>query len=310
MTVNEAIDYYLDTSRTEGKEPATIVFYEGRFARLRAFLGDKEISEVKAIDIIAYAKSLPEEWSNTTKHHNLAVVNILQRWLWQTDLIEKLWSKKISMPSVGRRDRLPTAEETAQLLEFSSPAFARIYRALRLCGARPGELCNALISDWRRDHGVILLEKHKTARKVGKPRVIVVSAKLQVILEESIAGRTEGRLFLTERKLPWFPPYLSRTYTQTRKRAGLPRGLVLYLARHEAITRVCQKEGIAVAADFAGHATYQTTKRYCHLDVQHVRKASENLYDEEEPVRQPQPTPEPQQQKPEKPRFQIRADLR
>jgi integrase len=318
MTVREAFAAFIAAGITEGKAPATIQFYEGRFVLIDKALGDKDIQDVRSTDILTFAQNLPPEWSNTTKRHALSVIDILQNWLWRLDLLEKKWMKKIFKPPMGRRDKLPTGAQTAALLAVANRAFQLMYTGLRLTGARPGELCAALMTDWRRDEHRIILKKHKTARKTCRARQIPVSSHFLLILEESTAGRTEGPLFLTQTGRPWTPQYLSRCYTVYRQQAGLPDGLVLYLARHEAGTKACKKYGIAVARDLLGHTNISTTSRYVHPSMEEVLEAAEGLSDELTrlpeglqtvegcPAPQPATPPEPP---PPKPRIQIRATL-
>ena len=47
---------------------------------------------------------------------------------------------------------------------------------------------------------------------------------------------------------------------------GLPRDLVLYLARHECGTKVCRQKRIEFARRLLGLANISTTQRYMHLD--------------------------------------------
>jgi integrase/recombinase XerD len=306
MTVSEAMDAYLSQKRMEGVAEATVEFYQGRFARFRRFAGDRLITDIKAADIIAYAGTLPESWSPTTTKHNLSVINIVQNWLYENDFIERKWAKKVKMPSARKRKRIPTAGETAALHAVMNPALSLMYEALRRCGARPGELCKATFADWRRDQGVIVLEKHKTSRKTGRARLIAVSKQLRVILDQSTAGRTEGHLFLTMKGKPWSPQYLSHSYTKARKKAGLDGGLdglKCYLSRHEFGTAVCKAAGVAVARDALGHTNISTTSRYVHPDLSEVKEASENVYGDQ-PVRIPTA-----EQKPQKPRISKRADV-
>ena len=62
---------------------------------------------------------------------------------------------------------------------------------------------------------------------------------------------------------PWSVPNLSRTYSRLRDMAGLPRDLVLYLARHECRTKICWEKGMEYARRLLGHANISTTQRTC-----------------------------------------------
>src|SRR4029077_20198190 len=133
---------------------------------------------------------------------------------------------------------------------------------LRRCGARPGELCRATIADVDRINRVITLKEHKTARKTGKPRRIPIGRKFGELLDQAIGNRTEGPVFLSPRGKQWKVANLSRTYSRQRDDAGLPKDLVLYLARHECGTKIWREKGIECARRLLGHANISTTQRY------------------------------------------------
>jgi integrase len=146
---------------------------------------------------------------------------------------------------------------------------------LRQCGARPGELCRATIADIDRAASAIVLKEHKTARKTGKPRRIPIGRKLRELLDQAIGKRTEGPIFRSPAGKKWSVQNLSRTYSRLRDNAGLPRDLVLYLARHECGTKICREKGIEYARRLLGHANISTTQRYMHLDERELADAQD-----------------------------------
>jgi site-specific recombinase XerD len=74
---------------------------------------------------------------------------------------------------------------------------------------------------------------------------------------------------------PWKVTNLSRTYSRLRVLAGLPRDLVLYLARHECGTKICREKGIEYARRLLGHTNISTTQRYMHLDERELADAQD-----------------------------------
>ena len=73
-------------------------------------------------------------------------------------------------------------------------------------------------------------------------------------------------MFLCASGRGWRVENLSRTYSRLRDLAGLPKDLVLYLARHECGTKICREKGIEYARRLLGHTNITTTRRYMHLD--------------------------------------------
>src|SRR5262249_16491928 len=131
------------------------------------------------------------------------------------------------------------------------------------------------IADIDRAANVIVLKQHKTARKTGKPRRIPIGRKLGELLDQAIGGRQAGPIFLSPAGTAWSVSNLSRTYSRRRGLAGLPRDLVLYLARHECGTKICREKGIEYARRLLGHANISTTQRYMHLDERELAEAQD-----------------------------------
>ena len=83
---------------------------------------------------------------------------------------------------------------------------------------------------------------------------------------------------------PWTPNSLGATFRRLRTQLGLPKDLVIYLARHEFVTRVIRKSGIYVASQAAGHRDIKTTQRYAHLDLDEIRRAQEAAFEDDPPA--------------------------
>jgi integrase len=232
-------------------------------------LGPRPLSSLTLADVEAWL-ARAGRWPDgrlkapDTRRANAIAFLRLQAWAVEHGHLTVGIVPRLEKPAGRERERIPTAAETERLLAAAPPAFALIYRALRQCGARPNELCRATIADWQRDQRAIVLEDHKTAEKTGRPRRIAVGRRLEAILLEAIGERREGPIFLSPAGRAWRPQRLSTLYRQLRDRAGLPKDLCLYLARHEHGTKVCRKLGIKAAADALGHTSIKTTQRYAH----------------------------------------------
>ncbi|MBS0260531.1 MAG: tyrosine-type recombinase/integrase, partial [Planctomycetes bacterium] len=82
------------------------------------------------------------------------------------------------------------------------------------------------------------------------------------MLDQTTGDRTEGPVFRSPSGRAWRVENLSRTYSRLRDLAGLPKDLVLYLARHECGTKICREKGIEYARRLLGHSNISTTQRY------------------------------------------------
>jgi len=261
----------------EHREASTARHYRSRLKSFRERFGKTQISDLKPLDL--------EEWltdagrwpdgemkSPDTRRANIVAWQRFQSYLVEHKILSEPILDKIEKPRGNHRTKIPTAEETRTIMEAATPEFRQIYQALRRTGARPGELASALIADWHREKGLIVLTSHKTKRKTGKDRLIAVGEKLEPLLLEAISEREEGPIFLSPRGKQWKTGSLSQVFRRIRDEQGLSKDLVLYLTRHEHATQLCEKLGIHAAAEALGHANLQTTKRYVKTDPAALRR--------------------------------------
>ena len=244
--------------------PKTVRFYDQRLRKFRAAYGAREFGSLTALEIDEYLFRAGEGMSNSTRRHNAVALTSLQQFAIDQKLLPKEGRvfDKLEKPRMGRRERVPTAEEIERLLAHADPAFVRIYRALCQCGGRPGELCGAQIADVNWAERAIIRQEHKTARKTGVSRVIPIGDKLEPLLRAAIGERTdpEAPVFLNRRGKPWTPETLSSAHRRYRDKAGLDKEIVLYLARHRLGTELIRKSlEIKAIADLMGNSSITTT---------------------------------------------------
>jgi integrase len=274
MLVYEIVEKFL-AYNARHRSPATLSFYRTRLRKFRDAFNARDLDSLTPLEIDEHLAVAGARMSDSTRHHDAVALERLQKFALEHKLIDKPAFGRLEKPRVGRRDRVPTANETGAILAQAAPEFRLIYSALRQCGARPGELCRATIADVDRANRVITLKEHKTARKTGQVRRIPIGRKLRELLDQAIGDRTEGPVFLSPSGRAWKVGNLSRTYSRLRDQAGLPKDLVLYLARHECGTKICREKGIEYARRLLGHTNITTTQRYMHLDENELADAQD-----------------------------------
>jgi integrase len=267
MLIRDLVDAYLSWC-SRHRSPATVRFYR---ARLRLFcenFSDRDAASLLSLEIDAYLHDAGLNASDSTRHHNAVSLTTLQNFALRESLLEKPWFKRLEKPRMGRRERIPTGEEIACLIRGASPAFRLIYTGLSQSGARPGELCRAQIGDVDWTKRTITLTEHKTARKTGRPRIIPIGKNFGHTLQSAIDHRQTGPVFRTPSGSAWTVGNLSSTHRRLRDAAGLPKDLVLYLARHRFGTEAL-RAGVPLrdVADLMGHVSVTTTEIYLHRDV-------------------------------------------
>ncbi len=264
-------------------EPGTVVFYQKRLSPFLRLFGDRDISELTKPLILDYIER-ESKWSVGPKVGELKAPDTIrstivtweqfQRWLCEQEILASPLTYKLKKPGGRKRELLPTRDETRLLLSDSPADFVTFYRSLRLTGARPGELCKAMIADFDRISGEIVIAKHKTARKTGKPRRIAVGhPALLEIINSQIGDRTEGHIYLRAGGQPWTVEAASAIFRAAKVRHSLRPGLVMYLSRHEHGTDLYKATGdIKSVADALGHSNISTTMRYTRVDSETLKK--------------------------------------
>lgn len=272
MTLEEIVNRFLDWCQPPRRAAATVRAYRSRLKPVVKILGEKPLQAITPIELHDAVEQANRDKAPDTQRLTIVVVERLQRWCVDFELIEKPIFAKFEKPRGRKRERLPTEEETAAILENGPPDFAVIYQALRRSGARPNELCRATVANIDSESGSIVLQEHKTGKKTGEPRVIAVGDKLQALIDQSLSGRTEGHLFLRSNGKPWTTNALGAVFRRLRDRLGLSKDLCVYLARHEHATKLCALKGIKAAADALGHKNLQTTARYTKRVLDDMKK--------------------------------------
>ena len=99
----------------------------------------------------------------------------------------------------GSRERIFAPDEWERLCAACPCPAARLaFRGLAASAMRPGELCRSTIADLRGEgrRRRIELEKHKTAEKTGKARVVPIGRALAEVIAEAVGDRTSGPIWL------------------------------------------------------------------------------------------------------------------
>jgi integrase/recombinase XerC len=154
------------------------------------------------------------------------------------------------------------------------------------CGCRPAEVAALDVErhlDFERM--TILVEKGKTHKS---SRFVPMSDRVRDGIVEHLNGRTKGWLFPSNRIEG---EHLQRqSFTQAfaavRRARKLPKGTVLYLARHTFATDIMEETGnVFVAKELMGHSSTATLGRYQHpklagmaaaINARNIRNAEKN----------------------------------
>lgn len=283
IRVGNLVSLFLDHSVRQGCAESTIRHYRDRLRTFLDAFGDRKAKSIAREEILSHFHTSGAGLSDSTRRSNIVAVERVQKYALQFGHLKKPWIRPgdVQKPRQGQRSKFLTADQTERIVEALRPDARAIYRALRLTAARPGELCGAEIGDLEGSAGeaVLVIRKHKTARKTGRPRRIVLSAEAEQIVRAAIGDRLEGPVFTNRRGKAWTRERLSREFRGVRNALGITTEIVLYCTRHEAATQIVRAVGVAQAQGILGHTDIKTTQRYTHLNDDDLRAAAMALRD-------------------------------
>jgi integrase len=123
--------------------------------------------------------------------------------------------------------------------------------------------------DWH--NRVIFVPDSKTSE--GR-RLVPMSARVFEILRNRCDVRQEGWVFPSKRSSTGHLMSICNLFRKARNKAGLPKELVLYCARHDYGTRVLMRTGnLAAVMRTMGHRDVKTAMDYQHPELEIVRAA-------------------------------------
>jgi integrase len=176
--------------------------------------------------------------------------------------------RKVCPSDRRRRQRPSPAARFRQVLVF-----------LRFTGCRPAEVRNLEWTDIDLDACELVLRRHKTARKVKKPRRVPIHpVVLKLLIFIRRLNQPGPHVFLTHRKTPWHRVSLAQRLRRSRRAAGVAEDATLYGLRHRFGTRaIVNGVDVKTLAQLLGHESCRTTEHYLHLAGQREHLAEAML---------------------------------
>jgi integrase len=251
-------------------------FSEGMMAR--------EFKSVRKTDIEKIAEA-NEQWSSGTKHDYVRSIVTLFRWARDAGYLDfnplAGWENPYPCP---RRDRCLEDSEFTALMDYAKDIqFKQIMMFLRGTGCRPGEAFVVGAKHLHPSRPLLTLkpEEHKTGRRTGKSRVLIMPDDVEVMVRALASRFPIGPLFRNSRNGGgWKRSTLYTRFRKYRRKLGLPEDVTPYMIRHATLTRILDGGTDAhLAAKMAGHAgtnTLQST--YYHPDVEKMIEASNKAH--------------------------------
>lgn len=272
-TVAELVPVYL--AAAPGLEPTTAVGYGQRLAWLVTRFGSVTVDDLQPAELEAAVWR--EGWGAATVRLTLSVVQVFVRWAGRPTF-------KLKGPPMPVRDEqcVITKAEFRAIMAECQGDLGPLFKVLFLTGCRPNEVRGMTAEMVSLAGKRVTLDRHKTRKKTGRPKVVPLSDAALGVLAVQMAKYGRGYLFRDEKGRQLTYPTIWGRLTRIKKRLGLRREVCLYSFRHSFATHLL--EGGASSREVAkllGHTTTAMVEAvYGHfLDLDRLRSVAGRMND-------------------------------
>jgi len=275
--IKDVIDLYLRHAATEIVQAA----FESRRYELTDFAGQfgaLALKDGRPYHLQLWIDSHPAWRSGWTRKRCVAGVQRAFNWAVKLGLITSNPFKGFSIEAGGRGEPMHLKEYQG-VLRHSPPPFRRFVIGLRFTGCRPGELAKATWGDVDFNRACIILDQHKTVKKTGKPRVIILHPVMLKLLawqrRRSMASRFFGDigpktlLFPNGKGGKWTNPAICWHVARMREKGVIGPTTTLYGLRFLYAVQAT-KAGVELLTlmPLMGHTQPKTTAYYADMAKQ------------------------------------------
>lgn len=257
-TVAEAVPRFRAAREQAGASPATLAWYKKYHGWLADRFGAVAVDQLDPNAVAGAAHGMPK-WGPDTVRNALMACESLLRFCGRQVTIQKP-----PRGSAGAKAVIPE-DVYRRAVELATGDLGPLLVVLWNTGARPGEVrqLTAEQVDW--SAGVATLTKHKTARKTGKPRLIVFPPAAMEVLQRQRAKYGAGFLFRHCRGEPFSSVHLTVRVWGLSKKVGVR--FFAYGTRHSWATRALEMgtPDTHVAAVLGHTSTAMVHRTYSHV---------------------------------------------
>jgi integrase len=248
-------------------ERATYVWYRHFLQSFADLFGRVPARDLKPFHVTRWLDAHPD-WDGGRRNAVIAVKRAFN-WADGQGLLSPNPLRAVQKPPPRRRTRILAPEERAEILAaVKDRNFREFLTALYLTGCRPGEVARVTAADVNLELGLWVIDRHKTARKTQKPRVIYLTPEMAEMSRRLVAERPEGPRF-PSRKLnrPFSKDAIRIRFRRLREKLPHLRHFVCYNVRHTYATDALAN-GVSAAqvAELLGHSSIRMVEQhYGHL---------------------------------------------
>jgi integrase len=310
QTLSEAAEAWLEGAKrgavlTRSGQPYKPAVIRGYEADLRRYvlpdLGAQWLAALRRADLQALVDRLVAAGHSASKIHNVVMpVRALCRYAIERDDLLVNPTTNLRLPVAnGRRERVASPQEAAELIEALPEADRCLWWTAALAGLRRGELRGLRWGDVDLEANVIAVERSWDEKegeiapksRKGRRRVPIPASLRRHLLEHKLRTGRDGEDFAFGRtaSAPFTPTHvrdrgLAAWERENAKRGeeGLPslKPIGLHELRHSYVS-LMHDAGFSLEriGDYVGHSSAYMTDAYRHLIEGHEAEAAERFED-------------------------------
>jgi integrase len=293
LTVVECFDLFLDKHCEANTE--SYVWYKSLLQSATRSFGKLRLTQLKVHHVQSWVdeprsrvfknkkgevtKRQTYTLSDTAKNKCIGAVKAALNWCVQQQYVKANPIAAMRKPVAATRDRIISEDERKIIMaSIKDEAFREFLFAMQESGARPGELYRATAENVSLPLGVLILAKHKTAKKTRRPRIIYMTPPLKELITRLVLKHPEGPIFRNSRGRPWNRNSLRNRFRHLRAKFPQLAGIVCYSVRTTYATdALAAGVAEAVVAELMGHKGTATLSRHynkLHQKIDVLREAA------------------------------------
>lgn len=279
----DLFDLFLEWAQ---KHTESYDWYRHFLQKFASKYGQLSLHELKPFHVTRWLSAYT--WGSTTQNKAISILKRGLNWALEQGLITANPLAKLKKPRENRRSRILEPHEHNLIMgEVKDEAFRQYLTALYETGARPGEIAKITATDVNQEKGIWVLDKHKTWKHTGKPRIIYLNDAMRHLSISLCDKYPSGTLFRNSRGVAWSKNAIRIRFRNLRKKLPQLKGVVAYTYRHTFTTEALQNGvGVAQVAELLGHTSTDTVMHH----YQHLSERQDYLRRMAEMARRPVPT--------------------
>ncbi len=278
MKLSEFRDWAVEYGDTNLSEK-TAEWYKNAFDALIKHIGDKEVENVKPIDLETFKTQRKKEVADSTVNINVRAIKSCFRKAKELELIAKNPAEKLKpIREVEQSPVFLSQEDAKRFLQATQrePWFGKIVLFAMQTGLRRGEITNLLKSDADLVNRVIRVQSSAGYRvKCGKKRFVALNdVAFQIVMERMQTSDTEF-LFADEHGKQIRPELLTKKFRKYIRESGLNKKYHFHSLRHTFGSLLCENNvSLRDIQELMGHSRITVTEKYLHTSPDHLHKST------------------------------------